>query len=101
MNLKIISLNASSNVRGLPISTANPSKVAFGGGWENFLPKSLGGQRTDSENLITKWSDKRNTTGTAKYITTKKELLELDVKRTDYVLGKLLFHVYEFEVDRA
>lgn len=64
--------------------------VIFGGGRTKFLPKTLKdvedfeGERRDGLNLIEEWSkDKTN----AKVIFDRNDLINLNVKETEYVLG--------------
>jgi len=65
--------------------------VAFGGGRKYFLPKESGGRRTDGVNLLEKWAKVQSESGVAnekfKYISTVKELNELDFANLDHVLG--------------
>ena len=69
-------------------------KVAFGGGWRGFRPTTYTqgtdrGKRTDSLDLIQEWSARYGSMGTAKYVSTKSELDQIDVDGTDYVLGRI------------
>ena len=65
--------------------------VAFGGGRKYFLPKELGGRRTDGVNLLDKWSKLQAESGVPagkfKYISSAKELAELDIANVEHVLG--------------
>lgn len=65
--------------------------VAFGGGRKYFVPNEQGGRRTDGVNLLDKWSKMQAESGVAegkfKYISTAKELAELDLANVDHVLG--------------
>lgn len=70
-------------------------KVIYGGGRAKFIPISSKddegnpGERADGVDLIKEWLlDKTNKTNRrAKYIQTRDQLLGLDTKNTDYVLG--------------
>ncbi|CAI6351944.1 unnamed protein product [Macrosiphum euphorbiae] len=69
-------------------------KVIMGGGQNNFMKQGVNstGKRHD-EDLIQNWkNDKKTRFGDkiAKYVTTRQELLETDMSKTDFVLG--LFH---------
>ncbi|CAH1725916.1 unnamed protein product [Aphis gossypii] len=69
-------------------------KVIMGGGRDNFMKQGINstGKRND-EDLIQNWkNDKKTRFGdkVAKYITTREELMNTDMSKTDFVLG--LFH---------
>ena len=64
----------------------------MGGGRDNFMKKEINstGKRHD-EDLIQNWkNDKKTRFGdkVAKYVTTREELLNTDMSKTDFVLGK-------------
>lgn len=64
----------------------------MGGGRGKFMKEGVNstGERHD-EDLIENWkNDKKTRFGdkTAKYLTTRQELLETDMSKTDFVLGK-------------
>jgi len=64
----------------------------MGGGRNNFMKKGENstGKRHD-EDLIQNWKNDKKTRFSdqiAKYITTRQELLETDMSKTDFVLGK-------------
>jgi len=63
----------------------------MGGGRNNFMKKgdNSTGKRHD-EDLIQKWKNDKKTRFSdkiAKYVTTRQELLEMDMSKTDFVLG--------------
>lgn len=62
----------------------------MGGGRDYFTLVNSTGKRSD-EDLITKWKNdkqKRFAGKTAKYITNREELLNTDMSKVDFVLGK-------------
>lgn len=64
----------------------------MGGGRNNFMKQGVNstGKRHD-EDLIQNWkNDKKTRFGDkiAKYVTNRQELLETDMSKTDFVLGK-------------
>lgn len=72
----------------------NPGKsfnVIFGGGKKYFVPKSEGGRRTDNLNLINEWVKSKNASGLStsqfKFISTAKELDELNITEVQHVFG--------------
>ncbi|XP_022175105.1 membrane-bound alkaline phosphatase-like [Myzus persicae] len=74
-------------------------KVIMGGGRNNFMKQAVNstGKRRD-EDLIQKWKSDKETRFAdkiAKYVTTRQELLETDMSKTDFVLG--LFHPEHME----
>lgn len=72
---------------------AKPFKVILGGGRRQFInntqmdEEGKVGSRTDGKNLIDEWLVERNKVGKAEYIWNKKQLEELNVDNTDYLLG--------------
>lgn len=64
--------------------------VIFGGGRKYFVPKPEG-RRTDNMNLINEWIKNKNASGLStsqyKYISTAKELDELNITEVKYVFG--------------
>lgn len=64
----------------------------MGGGRSKLLPQTTsGGQRADGENLVQVWSaDKRQRFGNANavYVTDRKQLMDTDMSKVDFVLGK-------------
>jgi len=65
--------------------------VALGGGRKYFIPKEAGGRRTDGVNLIEKWSKLQSESGLSadkfKFVSTGKELEELDIANVERVFG--------------
>uniref|UniRef100_A0A1B6MFZ1 alkaline phosphatase n=1 Tax=Graphocephala atropunctata TaxID=36148 RepID=A0A1B6MFZ1_9HEMI len=81
-------------------------KVLLGGGRRNFLPAnpinpSWGeGERRDGRNLVTDWHKDKAYRGKARFVTDRKQLLDVDIKHTDYLLGlfqpyHMLYHLEE------
>jgi alkaline phosphatase len=68
-------------------------KVILGGGRRNFIntteldDEGRPGWRTDGRNLIDEWLNERSKTATAKYVWHKQQLDEIDVEKTDFLLG--------------
>jgi alkaline phosphatase len=68
-------------------------KVILGGGRRNFIntteldDEGRPGLRTDGRNLIDEWLNERSKTATAKYVWHKQQLDEIDVEKTDFLLG--------------
>lgn len=68
-------------------------KVILGGGRRGFINTTMqdnegrSGLRTDGRNLIDEWLEERNKDGDAKFIWHKKQLEEIDIDKTDYILG--------------
>lgn len=74
--------------------------VILGGGRESFLPNNTEeGNRLDQMDLIHHW--KQSKTAKSRYISDRKSLLDLDLNKTDYLLG--LFHQSDlpFHLDRS
>ncbi|CAF1227342.1 unnamed protein product, partial [Didymodactylos carnosus] len=63
--------------------------VLLGGGRQKFLPNTTkDGERLDNLNLIDKWLQLKNESKQShKYVQTRKQLLELNPDKVDYVLG--------------
>jgi len=65
----------------------------MGGGTRHMLNNTMQndegrfGERTDGRNLIDEWLEERNKEGKATYISHKQQLDELDVDKTDFLLG--------------
>ena len=59
-------------------------EVALGGGKRNFLPEDLGGRRQDNRNIAKEWVDSRPA---AKYVENTDELKNVDLAKTDRLLG--------------
>lgn len=65
----------------------------MGGGTRHMLNNTMQndegrfGERTDGRNLIEEWLEERNKEGKAVYISHKQQLDELDVDKTDFLLG--------------
>jgi alkaline phosphatase len=84
---------------------AKPFKVILGGGRRQFLNTTMQdeeevfGQRTDGKNLINEWLNERNKLGKAEYIWNKKQLEELDISKTDYLLGLFESHHLMYRLD--
>ncbi|XP_054277351.1 alkaline phosphatase-like [Macrosteles quadrilineatus] len=80
-------------------------KVLLGGGRSRFLPNNtntpLGeGERKDGRNLVEDWKEEKKYRGKAAYVTDRNQLLGVDIKHTDYLLGlfqkeHLLYHLEE------
>lgn len=72
---------------------AKPLKVVLGCGRRHFINSTVNddedrpGSRTDGKNLIDEWLDDRSKDGNAKYIWHNQQLEELDIDKTDYLLG--------------
>lgn len=70
-------------------------QVLLGGGRSKFLPVNVTkpaegeGERRDGKNLVKDWEQDKEYRGKAKYVVTREELLNVDVKHTDYLLGKV------------
>lgn len=68
-------------------------KVILGGGRRHFRNSTVtdeegaNGARTDGRDLIDEWLEERNKQGTAKYVSHKQQLDEIDIHSTDYLLG--------------
>jgi alkaline phosphatase len=68
-------------------------KVILGGGRRGFINSTVlddegrPGLRTDGRNLIDEWLSERRKSGEAKYVWHKQQLDEIDVKKTDYLMG--------------
>lgn len=45
------------------------------------------GERRDGKNLVKDWEQDKEHRGKTKYVKTREELLNVDVKHTDYLLG--------------
>lgn len=65
-------------------------QVLLGGGRSKFLPVNVTneGERLDGKNLVKDWEQDKEYRGKAKYVVTREDLLNVDVKHTDYLLGK-------------
>lgn len=65
-------------------------QVLLGGGRSKFLPVNVAkeGERRDGKNLVKDWEQDKEYRGKAKYVVTREDLLNVDVKHTDYLLGK-------------
>lgn len=70
------------------------SQVLLGGGRSKFLPVNSAnpaegeGERRDGKDLVKDWKLDKEYRGKAKYVETREELLGVDIKHTDYLLGK-------------
>lgn len=68
-------------------------KVILGGGRRHFRNSTVYdeegylGARTDGRDLINEWLEERNKQGTAKYVSHKQQLDEIDIHSTDFLLG--------------
>lgn len=74
--------------------TGRELNVIFGGGTSKFLPNSTVdvfgkyGDRLDNRNLIDEWVDqKKNVSKTWSYINTRDELMKVDLKNTNFLMG--------------
>ncbi|CAG9810269.1 unnamed protein product [Chironomus riparius] len=72
---------------------AQKFKVILGCGRRNFInatvrdEENVLGRRTDGRNLIEEWIQERNQAGKAEYVWHRQQLDEIDVDKTDYLLG--------------
>lgn len=79
-------------------------EVAFGGGRQHFLPKSVTGPegnkgyRTDGRNLISEWQQKHPT---GQYVWDEQTFNQLDVQQSGPVFGLFNGSHMEYEADRA
>lgn len=76
--------------------------VAMGGGWEKFLPKHAAkdepkGERLDNRNLTREW-ELRFKNGA--YVSNRTELLAVDARKVDHLLGLFNKDQMEYSVDR-
>lgn len=68
-------------------------KVVLGGGRSYFInntsvdDEGQRGLRTDGKNLINEWVTERTKQGAAKFVSHGQELREVDIEKTDYLLG--------------
>lgn len=64
----------------------------MGGGRSRFLPESQGGEgsRKDNLSLIMDWETDKLNQGTARYVSSRADLLSADLNTTDYLLGRSL-----------
>ncbi|XP_046660963.1 alkaline phosphatase, tissue-nonspecific isozyme-like [Homalodisca vitripennis] len=94
---------ASQLVHNAPGKNCN---VLLGGGRKKFLPAnpinpSWGeGERRDERNLVMDWHRDKAYRGKAQYVSNRKQLLDVDIKHTDYLLGlfqpyHMLYHLEE------
>lgn len=64
----------------------------LGGGSAKFVPandtNSEDGERRDGRNLINEWKHEKHYRGKAQYVSNREELLQVDIKHTDYLLGE-------------
>lgn len=78
----------------LQFTLPSTSQVLLGGGRSKFYPvhptnPSRGeGERRDGRDLVEDWREDKKYRGKATYVTDRRELLNIDVKHTDYLLGK-------------
>lgn len=72
---------------------AQKFKVILGCGRRNFInatvrdEENVLGRRNDGRNLIEEWIQERNRAGKAEYVWHRQQLDEIDVDKTDYLLG--------------
>lgn len=72
---------------------AQKFKVILGCGRRNFLNSTVRdeenvlGRRSDGRNLIEEWVSERSRAGKAEYVWHRQQLDEIDVDKTDYLLG--------------
>lgn len=71
--------------------------MILGGGRKEFIPKNVtdedgkSGARTDGVNLITKWkSDKSSRGSSYKYVWNREQLLNINPRKTEFVLGEYI-----------
>ena len=70
------------------VANALDYRVILGGGRREFLTKAQNGSRTEVD-LIAKWKADQKAKGRRyRYIETGKELRNLEIGKTDYVLGE-------------
>ena len=68
-------------------------RVILGGGRREFInttvtdEEGLPGKRSDGRNLIHEWKEARSKKGKARYIWNKHQLNDIDIEKTDYLLG--------------
>ncbi len=85
-------------------SYGNGIDVAFGGGRQNFLPKTVKGpegkkgKRADNRNLVSEWKQKHPT---GQYVWNEKVFDSIDLKKGGPVLGLFNPSHMQFEVDRT
>lgn len=76
--------------------------VALGGGWEKFLPKHAGkdepkGERLDNRDLTKEWQLRFKN---GAYVSNRTELLAVDARKVDHLLGLFNKDQMEYSVDR-
>lgn len=85
-------------------SYGNGIEVAFGGGRQNFLPRSVTdpegekGNRTDNRNLISEWKQKHPT---GQYVWNERMFDSIDSRKTGPVLGLFNASHMQYDADRA
>jgi alkaline phosphatase len=68
--------------------------VLLGGGRSKFFPKNSTnpatgeGEREDGRDLVDEWREDKKYRGKTAYVTDREQLLGVDTKHTDYLLGK-------------
>ncbi|XP_039453829.1 alkaline phosphatase-like [Culex pipiens pallens] len=68
-------------------------KVAMGGGRRYFLPRDVNdgegarGYREDGKNLVEEWLETHKAMGESEFVWNREQLLAVDPKKTDYLLG--------------
>lgn len=73
--------------------TGKRLKVVLGGGRNRFLPNTTvdeegtKGVRADGKNLIHDWLDVHKDMGRSQYVWNRKQLMDIDTSKTDYLLG--------------
>ncbi|ESO83616.1 hypothetical protein LOTGIDRAFT_179711 [Lottia gigantea] len=105
--------NVTGNCKDLSLQLFEDNKnitVIMGGGRRTLLPKDFidpqtnsahSKQRIDGRNLIEEWKkDKQERSKSHSYITNKKQLMEVDASKTDYLLGVFSASHMDYEIDR-
>lgn len=61
----------------------------MGGGSRHFLDSSKAGKRLDGKNLINAWMEDKDKRGLLSgYVSNRKELIDQNTSKIDYLLGK-------------
>ena len=76
----------------------NGIEVILGGGRKHFLPENNNGERLDGRHLIEEWlaNNKKSS-----YVTTANELDNIDIKKTQHLLGLFSDSHLNYEADRV
>ena len=76
----------------------NGIEVVLGGGRKHFLPESENGERQDERHLIQEWLAKNKQSS---YVASTNDLLNVDIKKTQYLLGLFSKSHLNYEADRV